>query len=109
MSTSPRTRECSQEKNAAYASHKSRRICIPIEHEEYQRIIFDKKEFREYLDKLIEQYPKLFPSAIQHGYVLHGLLPASKKMPQMRMRRIEVQAEDGPKQVFTIAPSFVMP
>jgi len=109
MSTSPRTRECSQEKNAEYASHKSRRICIPIENEEYQRIISNKKEFREYLDKLVEQYPELFPSAIQHGYVLHGLLPMSKKMPQMRMRRIEVQAEDGSKQVFTIAPSFVMP
>jgi hypothetical protein len=110
MSTSTRQRKCSQEKDTNYLSHKSKRICIPIERDEYNRILLDKKEFRQYLDRMIDQYPELFPSTIQQGYQLHDISPASKKMPEVRMRRIKVKTREGDKeQAFTIAPSFVMP
>jgi len=111
MSSSDRERKCSKEKDSAFYAKRSKRICIPIEREEYKRILWDKVAFRAYLDVQIARYPELFPSTIQQGYRLHDILPASKKMPDIRLRRIKVQAAVGSKkeEVFAIAPSFVMP
>ena len=106
-----RERKCSKEKAPSSLSKGSKRICIPVERAEYDRILAEDTAFREYLDTMIEQYPELFPAAIQQGYYWHDMLPPSKKMPGMRMRRIKLKekdAQDKP-QVFTIAPSFVMP
>jgi hypothetical protein len=62
------------------------------------------------LDQNIEQYPELFPITIKQGYKLHGILPESKKMPGIRLRRIElVETKGDTKPVFTIRPSFVLP
>jgi len=55
----------------------SKRICIPFERAEYERILGDRVAFRKYLDHLIAQYPELFPAAIQRGYHLHDRLHAS--------------------------------
>jgi len=60
------------------------RICIPIDHAEYDRIVGDSMALRAYLDKQIADHPELFPAAIQQGYQLHGLLPPSKKLPAAR-------------------------
>ena len=74
-------------------------------------IINDEKTFRDYLDMMIDLHPELFPQDIPAGYHLHGLSPISKKMPGVRTRRIKLKSKDesGRKQVFTVAPSFVMP
>jgi hypothetical protein len=42
---------------------------------------------------------------------LHDILPESKKMPGIRLRRIKVVSADSPleEDVFTIRPAFVMP
>ena len=110
MPPSGRERKSSKEKDSDSLSNGSKRICIPIEREEYEQILLDKTAFRQYLDMKVEQYPELFPSTIQQGYKLHGILPPSKKMPDVRMRRIKVEAKrDGKEEVFTVAPSFVMP
>lgn len=110
MSSATRQRKCSQEKDPAYLTRKSKRICIPIEAAEYNRILLDQELFRQYLDSVIAQHPELFPATISQGYQLHDILPASQKMPDVRMRRIKVAAREGDKkQVFTIAPSFVLP
>ena len=93
MSSPVRERKCSKEKNAGSSSG-SKRICIPIEQEEYGRILAEDTAFREYLDMMIERHPELFPSAIQQGYRLHGALPPSKKMPDVRMRRIKMKEKD---------------
>jgi hypothetical protein len=60
---------------------------------------------------MIEAHPELFPSSIEGGYKLHGKRMPSKKMPEVTLRRIQLSAPDdqGQAQVFTIAPSFVMP
>jgi hypothetical protein len=110
MPSSNRERKCSKEKdNTVYSKH-SKRICIPSEQEEYERILLDKDVFRAYLDTRIAQYPEIFPSTISQGYKLHDILPPSKKMPDMRLRRIKVKATLCDKEeVFTIVPSFVMP
>jgi hypothetical protein len=88
----------------------SKRICLPIEREEYERILFDPIAFRQCLDGLIGQYPELFPETIAEGYMFHDILPLSKKMSDIRLRRIWVADANEPNgNVFSVAPSFVMP
>lgn len=98
-------RNCSQEKDFDPLSNQSKQICLFIEPEEYGRILFEPEAFRRYLDREIESHPELFPAAIQQGYNLHDILPESKKMPGIRLRRIKLCTGH----VFTIRPSFVMP
>ena len=84
---------------------------MPIEPEGYQRILGDPQAFRAELDDLMGEFPELFPATIEQGYKLHDILPTSKKMPDMRLRRIKVASPDTPfkEEVFTIRPSFVLP
>jgi hypothetical protein len=93
MASSSRERKCSKEKDNTIYSKRSKRICIPIERGEYERILLDKDSFRAYLDMEIARHPELFPSTISQGYKLHDILPPSKKMPDMRLRRIKVKAK----------------
>ncbi len=62
--------------------------------------------FRSGIEELIAEFPELFPQNIASGYTLHDILPSSKKMPEIRLRRIKLR---GDQEVFTIRPSFVMP
>ena len=95
MSSSNRKRKCSIEKDFDPLDNKSKQICLFIEQEEYDRIIQDPQAFRECLDRNMEQYPELFPRTIKQGYKLHGILPESKKMPGIRLRRIELVETEG--------------
>jgi hypothetical protein len=74
-------------------------------------VVDDKPAFRRLLDEYINQYPEIFPAAIRAGYKWHGTMPPSQKMPEVRLRRIQLKAKDerGQAQVFTLAPSFVLP
>lgn len=89
----------------------TKRITLPIELEQYNHMVNDCVAFRKWLDQMIEQYPELFPSDISTGYGLHDILPASVKLPEVRLRRIRLGQDDaaGQAQVFTIAPSAVLP
>lgn len=110
MSSPDRKRNCSKDREFDPLSNRSRQICLPVEREEYDRILFDVKAFRNYLDGILEQYPELFPATIQQSYNLHDILPESRKLPGVRLRRIMVAAKDGDgEDVFSIRPSFVMP
>ena len=109
MPESTRPRICSREKESGTLPTKSQRICLPIERVEYERILGDRHAFRKYLDEMIKQHSELFPSTIQQGYQLHDMLPPSKKMPEIRLRRITVKTIDHREEVFSVAPSFVMP
>ena len=104
-----RTRKCSCKKDSETLFSPSKRICIPIKLTNYKRILEDHIAFREYLDNQITQHPELFPIAIQRGYKFHDMLPPSKKMQGIRLRRIKVVTSEGKEEVFSIAPSFVMP
>ena len=53
-------------------------------------------------------HPELFPAAIQQGYQLHDILPPSKKLPDLRLRRIKLTAPEAAGVVY-VAPAFVMP
>jgi hypothetical protein len=98
-------RHCNQEKDFDPLANKSKQICLFIDQEAYDRILFEPEAFRRCLDREIELHPELFPAAIQQGYKMYDILPESKKMPGIRLRRIELRTGD----VFTIRPSFVMP
>ncbi len=88
----------------------SKVIRLPIELEEYREIISDRKAFRKFIDVMIEEYPSLFPQAIEKGYVLHDMR-TSVKMPDIHMRRIKLKERDeqGKELVLTIVPSGIMP
>lgn len=89
----------------------TKRITLPIELESYNPMVNDSAAFRKWLDQMIEQYPELFPEDLAAGYLLHDILPASVKMPGVRLRRIRLYQDDaeGQAQVLTIAPSEVLP
>jgi len=105
-----RKRNCNQEKEALPIEG-SKRLCIPLGKTEHEQVIGDKVAFREMLDEQIKAYPELFPSQISQGYHLHGLHPTSKKMPEVTLRRIKLKEADktGQAQVYTVAPTFVLP
>lgn len=109
-STATRERTCNTDKEMKALAHGSKRICLPIDQDQYARIVADPAAFRQCVDGLIGQYPELFPATITDGYSLDGLLPISRKMPDIRLRRIRVaDSEDSKETVFVIVPSFVLP
>ena len=111
MTTPIRPRNCSHKKTEANEAKGSKRICLPIDRATYERVVGDKVAFRHWIDEAMVQYPEIFPAAIKQGYKLHGLMPTSKKMPEVCLRRIQLKAQDeqGQAQVFTLAPCFVLP
>jgi hypothetical protein len=100
----PHQRKCTKTKTTQTRTNK--RIVLPIDQQDYDAIINDTAAFRSYVDDMIERNPELFPADMQQGYRLHGMHPTSKKMPEVRMRRIRLHTSE---EVYTIAPSFVLP
>ena len=101
-------RKCIKEK--VIVTSPVKRITLPITVEKYQEIVADCCAYRKWVDQMIVEYPELFPKAIGLGYSLHDDR-VSGKLEDVRLRRICLKARDheGKKQVFTIAPSGVMP
>ncbi|MDQ4078599.1 MAG: hypothetical protein M3220_20450 [Chloroflexota bacterium] len=89
----------------------TKRITLPIELAAYRELAADGARFRQWLDRMIACYPELFPSAISAGYTLHDWLPAGKKLPAVRFRRIKLKQPDeaGQALILTIASSAVLP
>lgn len=100
----PHQRKCTKTKTTQTRTNK--RIVLPIDQQDYEQIVNNTVAFRHYVDDMIEQHGELFPDDIQQGYRLYGMHPASQKMPEVQMRRLRLHATD---QVYTVAPSFVMP
>ena len=84
----------------------SKTIRIPCTEEEYSHFLNNPPLFREQIVHLSEKNPELFPSAISHGFHLHGFTQPSVKMDGLVLYRIKLLA-DG--ETFTIAPSYVIP
>jgi hypothetical protein len=76
----------------------------------YREIVDDCRAYRKWVDEMIVEHPELFPEQIGIGYTLHDER-TSGKLEDVRLRRICLKARDieGKEQVFTIAPSGVMP
>lgn len=98
-------------KKQTKVTKKNRRITLPVTLDTYNDLKEDAAAFRQWLDGMIKVYPELFPVDIEGGYTLHDVLPVSAKLTKVQLRRIRLnqQAENGQAQVFTIAPSEVLP
>ena len=101
-------RKCTKTKTVIASPIK--RITLPITMEKYREIVDDCCTYRKWVDEMIVEHPELFPKTIDVGYSLHDERTSSK-LDDVRLRRICLKAFDreGKKQVFTIAPSGVMP
>ena len=71
---------------ATRSSRGHRTICVPIEEEDYLRIIHDPKAFRGTLDDCFRQTPELFPVNFALGYELKDDRMSAKQ--QIPIRRI---------------------
>ena len=98
-------------KKQTKVTKKNKRITLPVTLEAYNKLKEDAPAFRQWLDEMIKVYPELFPVDIANGYTLHDVLPASVKLAQVQLRHIRLaqRTESGQAQVFTIAPSEVLP
>ncbi len=84
--------------------YQNRIICLPFDKEDYPEIVKEANKFRAFVDKLIGQFPQLFPPKITQGYQLKDVREP-KKLP-IPIRRILVKETNIS---YTIRPSFVMP
>ena len=88
---------------ATRSSRGHRTICVPIEEEDYLRIIHDPKAFRRTLDDCFRQTPELFPVNFALGYELKDDRMSAKQ--QIPIRRILLKDDSA----YSIRPSFLMP
>ena len=84
----------------------SKTIRIPCTEEQYNVFLKNHKYLKNYIVELCESYPELFPELISEGYYWHGKTAASMKMNGLRLYRIKLIANG---EVYTIAPSYIMP
>lgn len=73
----------------------SKRICLPIDREVYERIVDDPQLFRSYVDACRQKYPELFPPTFEQGYKCMGYCEPSKKKPEVKVRRLRTKAVNG--------------
>jgi hypothetical protein len=107
VSAEAKTRKADQERKPLTSEPRGHKtICVPLDESQYSVILNEPLCYREYVDEVYEKHPELFPKAMGEGYTLHDKLPYSKKMPDIRLRRIKLKADD---EVYTIRPSFVLP
>lgn len=94
-------------KERSRVSKTNPRVILPLPYDAYRARAADPKRFRGWLDEMVAAYPELFPCGIDQGYRLHGYLPASVKLPGVRLRRIQLKAANaaGEQQVLTICSS----
>lgn len=102
-------REYSKEREQVTKINK--RVILPITLQEYNKSAESNESFRKMVDEMIELYPELFPHEIEKGYWLHDNLPASKKLSDVRVRRLKLKEVDssGKHPVISILSSDVLP
>jgi len=81
----------------------SRTMCLPVDEEEYRRIVETPKAFRDWLEQAIADMPELFPERIREGFELKDHRRSKKR--DLIIRRICLT--DGT--AWSVRPSFVMP
>ena len=83
----------------------SKTICLPFDQPSYPALVRDPAAYRHHIEAQYAAHPELFPSAMEHGFELHDLRPASVKLG-LQQRRIKIKATG---EVYSVCPSFVMP
>lgn len=82
-----------------------------MRYDEYKTAMSESQSAREHIDQQLAAYPELFPTAIAEGYKLNGWTELSKKMPEVKLRRIRLLGENdaGQKLAYTITPCDLLP
>lgn len=101
-----RTRRLSRIRNPSRSQsiRGSRQICLAMTREQYHAIWHNAEAMHAFIDALLKESPELFPEAME-GYCLKGMLPASVKLPEIRLRQLRLA--NG--QAYYLRPSFVLP
>lgn len=81
-------------------------IRIPCSEEQYKELLKRRRNLKNYINEVYKIHPELFPNLISEGYHLHGKTQASARMDGLRLYRIRLIANG---EVYTIAPSYLMP
>lgn len=82
--------------------YENRTIVLPFKQRGYASLIADPKRFRAYIDKMIAKHPRLFPAAIEQGFLMKDSYHSEPM--NLTIRRIEIN-----NVAYTIRPSFVLP
>jgi hypothetical protein len=86
------------------AQYGQRTIILPIEEEQYAKIIHDPKRFRdEWLDPNYANCPELFPKGFEKGYEMNGHY--TSKRQNIVIRRIALRNGEQ----YQVRPAFVLP
>lgn len=74
-------------------------------------MVEEPKAFRHYLDWCYQRYPELFPESFAQGYKCVGFCELSKKLPEVKVRRVRTKAvnEAGRTETYQVVPCFVLP
>jgi hypothetical protein len=102
-------RKCNKEISRKTRANK--RIVIPLSLDKYVSIVNDTVAFRQVVDEMIRVHPELFPAEASQGYYLHDQRQ-SAKMDEIALRRIKMKEADavtGKQEVYTVAPSGLLP
>ena len=83
----------------------NKHICLPFASEaQYRDYIDDPAQYRQYLSRMLDQHPELFPTDMDQGFTFHDCYVSLKQ--DLIVRRIKLKATGA---VFALRPSFVMP
>ena len=80
-------------------------IRFPIDERQYGDFLHDRAYARTYLNEHLARHTEIFPAQMQDGYSFNGFTETSVKL-SLRQRRLRLHTTG---EVFTLAPSFVMP
>jgi hypothetical protein len=80
-------------------------ICLPFASEaQYRDYIDNPAQYRQYLSRMLDQHPALFPTDMDQGFTFHDCYVSLKQ--DLIVRRIKLKATGA---VFALRPWFVMP
>ncbi len=85
-----------------------RTIILPIDKDNYNELVNNRKNYRKKIDELIEQYPELFPPQIIKGYRLVGYSNNVLKSP-IKRRMIRIKHPFNNYEDYLLHPCFLMP
>ena len=82
-----------------------KQIVIPMTREQFEQSWRDSSKMRKIVDRIMAEYPELFPPCLLDGYAFHGFARPSKKLDGMQLRKIR---PSGGTEAFHLRPCFVM-
>ena len=105
MDAGPKTRQVNRERKTPppQTPRGAKQIVIPMIRQQYDEIWQDAERMRAFVDEWAQLAPELFPKDFDQGSCLHGFGRESRKLPDLKLRKI-VLAEGTP---YWLRPSFV--